>query len=81
MRIKLKVNADNKEYAKRVVTRYAFFPRTLKDNYFVWLEKYYVEQTYYIFNRKGRWINTNTWGESTEQRKMLEVIKGEEDAS
>lgn len=81
MRFKLKIKANTKEYSKRVVTRYALFPRTLKDNYFVWLEKYYVEQTYYIWNRRGRWVNTNSWGESTEQRKMLEVIKGEEDAS
>lgn len=77
MRLKLKVKADTKQYTKRVVTRYALFPRTLKDNYFVWLEKYYVEQTYYIWNRRGRWSDTDSWSESTEQRKMLETIKGD----
>jgi hypothetical protein len=77
MRLKLKVKAETKEYTKRKVVRFALFPRTLKDNYFVWLEKYYVEQTYYIYRRRGRWSDTDTWSESTEQRKMLEVIKGD----
>lgn len=77
MRIKLNVKAEVAEFTKRTVVRYAWRPMTLKDDYGVWLEKYYVEQTYFIWNRKGRWRDTKSWSESTEQRNMLEVIKGE----
>jgi hypothetical protein len=80
MRRKLKVKAETKEHTKRVIKRYAYFPKELKDGYFVWLESYYVEQTYYIWNRRGRWVNTDSWSESTEQRTMLDIIKGDENA-
>ena len=78
MRRKLKVKATTPEGTKRIVKRYAWFPKTLKDNYQVWLEYYYVEQTYYIFRRKGEWIDRDTWSESTEKRKLLNSIKESE---
>lgn len=77
MRRKLKVKAEHKELEKRTVERYAWFPKTLDDNYRVWLEKYYVRQTYYIWDRRGRWVDTQSWSISTEQSKMLKNIKGE----
>ena len=75
MRRKLEVKADHKEYSKRIIKRYALFPRTLDDNYQVWLELYYVKQIYYIWNRRGRWTDRETWSESTEKRKFLKSIK------
>jgi hypothetical protein len=78
MRRKLKIKADHKEHEKRVVKRYAWFPKTLDDDYFVWLEHYYIQQTYWIYNRKGRWHDRDTWSESTEKKRFLESIKDSE---
>ena len=75
MRRKLKVKADHKEYSERTIVRYAWVPTKLDDNYQVWLEKYYVNQKYYIFNCKGEWLKKSTWSESTEKRKFLKSIK------
>lgn len=79
MRLKLKVKAEVKEYSKRKIKRFAYLPKVLKDNYFVWWEEYYVEQTYIIWRRRGRWEDTKTWSVKTEQRNMLDVIKGDDD--
>ena len=81
MRRKMPVKAEIEEYSKRIIQRYAYFPKVLKDNYFVWLEKYYVKQTYYIIRRKGEWYDTETWSESTEQSKFLKSIKYSEECS
>jgi len=78
MRWKLPVKAETKEYSERIVTRFAWFPKSLKDNYRVWLEPYYVKQTYYIWNRRGKWCDSETWSESTEQRRFLNSIKDSE---
>jgi hypothetical protein len=77
MRWKLTVNFDHKDGERKIEKRYALFPRTLDDNYRVWLESYYVEQYYWIYNRKGEWRDRKTWSESTEQRNVLATIKGD----
>ena len=78
MRWKLEVKAETKEYSERIITRYALFPKSLDDNYRVWLEHYYIKQVYYIYSRKGEWRDRETWSESTEQRKFLNSIKDSE---
>lgn len=78
MRWKLKIKADHKEGEERIIKRYALFPKTLNDNYRVWLESYYVKQKYWIFRRKGEWSDRETWSESTEKRKFLKSIKNSE---
>lgn len=75
MRRKLEVKADHDDGAERKVKRYALFPKSLDDDYQVWLETYYVRQRYFIWNRVGRWVNVDTWSESTEKRKFLKSIK------
>jgi len=78
MRWKLEVKAETKEYSERIITRYALFPKSLDDNYRVWLERYYVKQKYYIFRRNGEWSDQKTWSESTEKKKFLDSIKDSE---
>ena len=78
MRRKLKTKADHKDGTVRIIKRYALFPKALDDNYQVWLERYYVKQKYWIFDRKGRWRDEKTWSESTEKRKFLDSIKDSE---
>ena len=78
MRWKLKTKADHKDGTERIITKYAVFPKALDDNYQVWLERYYVNQRYYIWDRKGRWRDQRTWSESTEKRKFLNSIKDSE---
>jgi hypothetical protein len=75
MRRKLRVKADHNHGDERIVERYAWFPRSLDDNYQVWLERYYVKQRYYIWDRKGRWRDQESWSESTEKRRFLNSIK------
>jgi hypothetical protein len=55
MRRKLWVKAEYEQGSERVVERYAWLPKALGDDYQVWLEKYYVKQRYYIWDRVGRW--------------------------
>lgn len=78
MRRKLKTKADHKDGTERVITKYAVFPKTLDDDFCVWLERYYIKQKYYIWDRKGRWRDWRTWSESTEKRKFLDSIKDSE---
>lgn len=66
---------EAEEHAKRVVERFAWFPITLDDHYQIWLEKYYVQQTYYIIGNEGWWSNQKSWSISTEQKNMLKNIK------
>lgn len=76
MRFKLDPVPQPEKFARRTEKRFALFPKTLKDEYFVWLETYYSEETYYRFdNRQGRWVETNNWSNSTEQRKILNFVK------
>lgn len=75
MRWKLSVKADHKEGAERIIKRYALHPKTLDDNYRVWLEYYYVKQRYWIYQRKGEWRDRETWSESTQKRHFLNSIK------
>lgn len=75
MRWKLKTKAECKDGTERVIQRYALFPRTLNDEYRVWLERYYVKQRYWIFKRKGEWTDRETWSESTQKRLFLDSIK------
>lgn len=78
MRRKLKVKADHEAGDERTVKRYAWFPKSLNDDYQVWLETYYVRQRYYIWDRLGRWRDEKTWSESTEKRRLLNSIKDSE---
>jgi hypothetical protein len=78
MKRKLKVKADHHNGAERIVERYAWFPKSLDDDYQVWLETYYVRQIYYIWDRRGRWCNDKTWSERTEKRRFLNSIKDSE---
>lgn len=78
MRWKLKTKAEHKDGTVRIITKYAVFPKTLDDDYCVWLESYYVTQKYWIFDRKGRWLDQKTWSEGTEKRKFLNSIKDSE---
>jgi len=78
MRWKLKTKADYKEGTERVIKKYALFPKTLDDDYRVWLESYYVKQRYWIFRRKGEWTDRETWSESTEKKSFLDSIKDSE---
>jgi len=55
----------------RVVVRFALFPKTLNDDYCVWLEKYYKKQEYLA---RG-WFDRNTWYISTNHKKLLEKLK------
>ena len=76
MRFKLGPVPQPEKFAKREVKKFALFPKTLKDEYVVWLETYHSTETYYRFdNRQGRWVETNTWSSYTEQRKILDKIE------
>jgi hypothetical protein len=75
MRWKLKTKADCKEGTERVLKKYALIPEILSDNYFVWLETFYVKQRYYTIGNKGQWFDQESWSKSTEKNQLLESIK------
>ena len=73
MRWKLDMPSDGD---KRVIERFALFPRTLDDKYRVWLEKYYVKQKYHVYHTMSNsWETIETWSQSTQNKKTLDKIR------
>lgn len=66
-----KAKEKEKSGATREVERFALFPQRLDDNFYVWLEKFYIKQKYF----RDEWVQMETWSQPTQNKKTINRLQ------